>query len=80
MNDPADPAAEAELADGLLGYLPQILFQRRWLVVIPFALCVLAGIALAYGLPAHYQSSATIVVESKELPEAIAAASVDDHG
>lgn len=78
MNDQADLTTEAELADGLLGYLPQILYQRRWLVLVPLAVTVLVGIGLAYGLPAHYQSSATIVVESKELPEAIAATSVDD--
>ena len=78
MNDHVDLTAEAELADGLLAYLPQILYQRRWFVIIPFAVSVLTGVGLAYGLPAHYQSSATVVVESKDLPEAIAAASVTD--
>jgi succinoglycan biosynthesis transport protein ExoP len=78
MNDHVDLTTEAELADGLLAYLPQILFQRRWFVIIPFAVSVITGVGLAYGLPAHYQSSATVVVESKELPEAIAAASVTD--
>lgn len=78
MSDPADQMGDVELADGLLAYLPQILVQRRWLVLIPFVVCAGTGIALAYGLPALYQSSATVVVESKELPEAIAATSVDD--
>ena len=78
MTELVDLTGEAELADGLLGYLPQILYQRRWFVLIPFAASGLAGVGLAYGLPAHYQSSATVVVESKELPEAIAAASVTD--
>ena len=78
MTDPVDPSADVELGDGLLGYLPQILYQRRWFVLIPFAVCALTGAALAYLLPAHYRSSATVVVESKELPEAIAAASVTD--
>lgn len=79
MNDAIDPTAnDVELADGLLGYLPQILYQRRWFVIIPFAVCALTGVGFAYGLPALYRSSATVVVESKELPEAIAAASVTD--
>ncbi|KRB82567.1 lipopolysaccharide biosynthesis protein [Sphingomonas sp. Root710] len=79
MNAAIDPAAnDLELADGLLGYLPQILYQRRWFVIIPFVVCALTGVGLAYGLPALYRSSATVVVESKELPEAIAAASVTD--
>lgn len=78
MNDAAELSTEAELADGLLGYLPQIIYQRRWFVLIPFAASALTGVGLAYGLPAHYQSSATVIVESKELPEAIAAASVTD--
>ena len=79
MNEAIDPTAtDVELGDGLLGYLPQIFYQRRWFVIIPFAASALTGLGLAYGLPALYQSSATVVVESKELPEAIAAASVTD--
>lgn len=78
MTEHVDPSADGELADGLLGYLPRILYQRRWFVLIPFGVSALAGLGLAYGLPAHYQSSATVVVESKELPEQIAAASVND--
>lgn len=78
MSDTVDPIGDVELADGLLAYLPQILVQRRWLVLIPFIVCAGTGIGLAYGLPAHYQSSATVIVESKELPEAIAATTVND--
>lgn len=80
MDENADSATlnEVELSDGLLAYLPQILAQRRWLVVIPFVVSTATGIGLAYGLPAAYQSSATVVVESKELPEAIAATAVND--
>ena len=78
MNEQVEISTDVDLADGLLGYLPQILYQRRWFVLIPFGVSALTGIGLAYGLPAHYQSSATVVVESKELPEAIAAASVTD--
>lgn len=80
MNETGDPVGldEIELSDGLVAYLPQILSQRRWFVIIPFAVSTATGISLAYGLPAYYQSSATVVVESKELPEAIAATTVND--
>ena len=78
MTEQADLNQDMDLADGLLGYLPRILFQRRWFAIIPFVVCAVTGIGLAYGLPAVYQSSATVVVESKELPESIAAASVTD--
>jgi uncharacterized protein involved in exopolysaccharide biosynthesis len=78
MTGQIDPTGDIEPADGLFVYLPQILYQRRRLVLVPFLACALAAVALAYGLPAHYRSSATVVVESKELPEAIAAASVTD--
>lgn len=78
MSEPTEQIGEVDLADGLLGYLPQILLQRRWFVIIPFVVCMGTGVGLAYGLPAYYQSSAIVVVESKELPESIAAASVSN--
>lgn len=78
MTEAAEPSTEIEFSDGMLGYLPQILVQRRWLILIPFATCFAVGVGLAYVLPAYYQSSATVVVESKELPDAIAATAVDD--
>jgi polysaccharide biosynthesis transport protein len=78
MTDLADTITDVELSDGLLAYLPQILIQRRWFVIIPFAVSMATGVGLAYGLPAHYQSSSTIIVESKELPDAIAATAVND--
>lgn len=79
MTEPGIPGSEnGELAEGLLGHLPSILRQRRWFVVIPLMVCTVAGFALAFLLPAKYQSSATVVVESKDLPDDIASASVDD--
>ena len=79
MNEPGIPGNESgELSEGLLGYLPSILIQRRWFILIPLIVCALAGVALAFVLPAKYKSSATVVVESKDLPDEIAAASVDD--
>lgn len=79
MSEPGIAGSESgELSEGLLGYLPSILIQRRWFIAIPLAVCAVAGVALAFLLPAKYQSSATVVVESKDLPDDIAAASADD--
>jgi len=79
MSDPGFPGNEGgELTEGLLGYLPSILIQRRWFILIPLVICALAGVALAFLLPAKYQSSAMVVVESKDLPDDIASASVND--
>lgn len=79
MNEPGIPGNEgSELSEGLLGYLPSILIQRRWFILIPLVVCALAGVALAFLLPAKYQSSAMVVVESKDLPDDIASASVND--
>jgi uncharacterized protein involved in exopolysaccharide biosynthesis len=73
MSESGLAAADGELYEGLLGYIPSILIQRRWYVVIPAMACSIAGVALAYTLPTQYQSSATVLVESKDLPDDIAA-------
>jgi uncharacterized protein involved in exopolysaccharide biosynthesis len=78
MNDAAIPASDTELNEGLLGYLPSILIQRRWFVIIPETLCSIAGFALAFFLPAQYESSATVVVVSKDLPDDIAISPLND--
>ena len=59
---------EEEEGPGLLNHLPAILWQRRWLFLIPFVLLSLAGVAAALLLPTVYRSSAVLLVESQELP------------
>ena len=59
---------EGDAAGSLLGSLPAILWQRRWLIIIPAVLLAVAGIATAYLLPRVYRSSATLLVESQDLP------------
>lgn len=78
MTDPAVPASDTEIYEGLLGYLPSILVQRRWFVIVPEIVCSLAGFGLAFALPAQYESSATVVVVSKDLPDDIAASPLSD--
>jgi uncharacterized protein involved in exopolysaccharide biosynthesis len=70
MNDELDLAQnqEADASGNFIGSLPVILWERRWLIIIPFVLLSIAGIAAAFLLPRSYRSSATLLVESQNLP------------
>ena len=63
-----------ERADGggggawLINHLPTILWHRRYYVIIPAVLLFVAGIVTAYSLPTMYRSTATMLVESQDLP------------
>lgn len=60
---------EEEEGGNLLAHLPTIIRERyRWLL-IPTILCLIAGIAASFLLPAVYRSTATLLVESPQLPE-----------
>ncbi|TZG27966.1 GumC family protein [Sphingomonas montanisoli] len=72
MTEAGLPNADQEIYEGILGYLPSILLQRKWFVLGPMFACEIAGLAFAFALPTRYQSSATIVVQSKDLPDDIA--------
>jgi succinoglycan biosynthesis transport protein ExoP len=62
----------------LLAHLPSILKDRYLLVVIPAVLACCAGVAAAFLLPTVYRSTATLLVESPQLPEdVLGAGSVD---
>lgn len=78
MSETGAIAGDGELYEGLLGYLPSILHQRRWFVLIPSLVCSIAGVALAYMLPTQYRSAATVLVESKDLPDDIATSPLND--
>ena len=66
-----EPAA-IERSDGggawLINHLPTILWHRRLYVIIPAVLLFVAGLVTAYSLPTLYRSSATMLVESQDLP------------
>jgi succinoglycan biosynthesis transport protein ExoP len=55
----------------MLNHLPRILWQRRVHVVRAFLLVLVAGIVAAYSLPTLYRSTATLLVQSQELPSEI---------
>ena len=51
-----------------------MLSRRRWWFAIPFALCVIGGLALAFLLPPTYRSSARIGIEAPAVsPDLVAA-------
>lgn len=65
-------------SSGLLGNLPMILWQRRWFVIVPAVLIAVAAVAAAFLLPRKYESKATLLVESQDLPGAQPGAANDD--
>lgn len=69
---------EPEGGTGILAHLPAIFWQRRWLVVVPFVLLSIAGVAAALLWPTTYRSSAVLVVESQDLPRDIVSSPVTD--
>jgi polysaccharide biosynthesis transport protein len=52
----------------LVNHLPAILWHRRYYVLIPAITLLLVGLVTAFALPTLYRSSATMLVESQDLP------------
>lgn len=79
MTDSAGyPAGQEDQSSGIMGSLPLILWQRKWLVIIPAAIIAIAATAAAFLLPRSYQSSAVLLVESQNLPGGTTAGPGDD--
>src|SRR5437763_7421147 len=53
----------------IINHLPTILWQRKYYVLGLFAALTLAAAIAAYSLPTLYRSSATLLIESPELPK-----------
>lgn len=68
MNETTTGDGQPEVSGGFIGSLPAILWQRRWLIIVPAVLIAVAAAAAAYLLPRVYRSSATLLVESQDLP------------
>ncbi len=52
-------------------HLPSILWQRRGAVIWPFVTISLAAAIAAYALPTQYRSTASLLVQSQELPSSL---------
>jgi uncharacterized protein involved in exopolysaccharide biosynthesis len=55
----------------LVAQLPSILWQRRWFIIIPAVLGLVGASAAAFLLPAKFESSAVMIVQSPSLPEEV---------
>jgi uncharacterized protein involved in exopolysaccharide biosynthesis len=49
-------------------YIIDVLIRRRWLVIIPFCLVMIAGCFLAVHLPKIYEAKTLILVEPQRVP------------
>jgi polysaccharide chain length determinant protein (PEP-CTERM system associated) len=57
-------------------YILRLLVLRRWLVIIPFVLCTLAGLIVSASLPDVYESDMLIQVVPQRIPESFVRATV----
>jgi len=62
-----DPLDEGN-GSSLLSHLPAMLWQRRWLVILPALLIIIGTTATALLMKPLYRSQAIVVVESQQLP------------
>lgn len=62
------PAASAVW---MINYLPTILWQRRYHMIACLVIAVAIGVGLAFSLPRTYRSTATLLVQSQDLPTTI---------
>jgi uncharacterized protein involved in exopolysaccharide biosynthesis len=62
-------------ADGgsFIAQLPVILWQRRWWIIVPAILGIVAAVAAVLLIPPTYRSNAIMLVESSQLPDDILA-------
>jgi polysaccharide biosynthesis transport protein len=65
MTEQTDNFAEPP---SILVHVPGILMQRKWWVLVPIIVCLIAGIAAAFLIPAIYRSQATLLVEAADVP------------
>ena len=52
----------------MINYLPIILWQRRYYVLTCLLVMTFLGLVAAFALPRTYRSTATLLVQSQDLP------------
>ena len=53
---------------GLIAAMPTILWQRRWLIIVPLLIATIAGLTAAFMMHPVYESSATVLIEAQQVP------------
>ena len=56
----------------MINHLPTIVWQRRYYALSVFAAFLIVAVVAAFALPTLYRSSATLLIESQELPTSVA--------
>jgi polysaccharide biosynthesis transport protein len=56
----------------MINHLPTIIWQRKYYALAVFAAFLIVATVAAFALPTLYRSSATLLIESQELPRAVA--------
>ena len=46
----------------------EIIFRRRWFIIIPFCLSMVVGICLAFALPKIYRAETVILIQPQKVP------------
>jgi len=46
----------------------EIILRRRWWIIIPFCLCIIIGIILAFTLPKYYQAETLVLIQPPKVP------------
>ncbi len=59
---------ESSSGGGIIAQLPNILWQRKWFIVLPLTLGVVAAAVTVVVLPQQYESSAVLLVQAPSLP------------
>lgn len=77
MMDTDAPAA-SDLAPSILPSLPSVIWQRRWFLIVPLVITVIAGFAAAILMRPVYSSVATVLIESPQLPSDLVSSPVTD--
>ena len=52
-----------------IGYYVNLVLRRRWYVILPFFLAMIAGIYLAIALPKKFQAETLILIEPQRVPD-----------
>ena len=68
----ATQAPEADVGGaggGFFSALPAMTWQRRWFVIIPVMVATIAGLVTAFLMHPVYESSATVLIESQQVPD-----------
>ena len=55
----------------MVNHLPDILWQRRYYVLVCLLIMFVVGVTAAFALPRTYRSTATLLVQSQDLPTTI---------